>query len=277
MEAAADRYMQLSRRRPLLGLPLAFAAKYTARQGILMASAVAFRLFLWLMPVALLTAGILAGVAGSSATAARSATNAAGVTGTASKEIVTALRDGHKAWWIAVIVGAFGVLWALLSLLRCLSLVSAHAWQVPSAKPRPRQLALTIVVFIGAWTALFVSGAVVPRLDRLPAGGLVLAIASQVVVATAAWFVVSLRLPDARTAWHDLLPGCVLFGVSISVLHALSRIYLPYRVEHSSELYGALGIAGVILAWLLIIGQVIVASAMANVVWTEYQHARVSP
>src|SRR5215472_5647916 len=62
-DQAADRYQRLARSRPLLGLPLAFAARYTGRQGILLASAVAFRLFLWLVPLALVLAGILAAYA----------------------------------------------------------------------------------------------------------------------------------------------------------------------------------------------------------------------
>jgi membrane protein len=51
-----------AQRQPLLGLSLTFVARYTARQGMLLSSASAFRLFLWLLPLALLTAGILAGL-----------------------------------------------------------------------------------------------------------------------------------------------------------------------------------------------------------------------
>jgi uncharacterized BrkB/YihY/UPF0761 family membrane protein len=37
-------------------------------------------------------------------------------------------------------------------------------------------------------------------------------------------------------------------------------------------LYGSLGLAVAMLAWLLIIGQLIVACAVVNSVWTEYRY-----
>ena len=38
-EDASERYRERAQRQPLLGLPLAFFAQYTARQGVLLASA----------------------------------------------------------------------------------------------------------------------------------------------------------------------------------------------------------------------------------------------
>lgn len=273
-ELAADRYQAYAQQRPLLGLPLAFVARYTARQGMLLASAVAFRLFLWLMPCALLIAGILAGLAGSSTRTVDATARAAGITGAASQEIGAALHDGHKSWWIAVVIGLVGLAHGTQTLTRNLALVNAHAWQVTNSKPTWRNFLVTTMVFVGAWIVLFTLGAAVPRLDRILPGGLLIAIAIQAVASAAAWLAMSVRLPDGRTHWHDLVPGCLLFGLAIAVLDAVSRLYIPRKVEQSSELYGALGVAGVILVWLLAVGQVIVGSALANVVWVEYQQPR---
>jgi uncharacterized BrkB/YihY/UPF0761 family membrane protein len=76
------------------------------------------------------------------------------------------------------------------------------------------------------------------------------------------------------TSRVDLLPGCALFGLAVAVLHAVSRVYLPRELEQSSQLYGSLGVAAVILGWLLIIGQIIVSAALLNSVWTEYRERR---
>ncbi|GAA2747137.1 hypothetical protein GCM10009868_35340 [Terrabacter aerolatus] len=46
----AARYAELARRVPLLRVPLEMATLYVARQGMLLASAVAFRAFLWWRP-----------------------------------------------------------------------------------------------------------------------------------------------------------------------------------------------------------------------------------
>ena len=57
-------------------------------------------------------------------------------------------------------------------------------------------------------------------------------------------------------------------------MHVASRVYLPAKLAHSSQMYGTLGIAGTILAWLLIIGQVVVCGAFTNSVWAEYRARR---
>jgi uncharacterized BrkB/YihY/UPF0761 family membrane protein len=269
-DRAADQYQQLAQRRPLLGLPLVFIARYTARQGLLLASACAFRMFLWLMPLALLLAGVLAGVAGS-ASSIESASKAAGVTGTASHQIAMALHAGHKSWWVAVVIGAALFLWTTRTLLRSLALVNAHVWEAPPPKLQQKDVLLTTLVFAGGWLVIIIAAVLTVRLDRLIPAGLLLTVVVQTAAVAAVWMVICLRLPDRRTSWVDLLPGCVLFGFGLAVLHAVSRIYIPRRVQHSSELYGNLGVAAVILTWLLLFGQLVVAAALSNAVWSEYR------
>jgi len=273
-ERAGDRYQQLAQTHPILGLPLAFLARYTSRQGILLASAVAFRLFLWLMPLALLLAGVLAAFATGDDGDVRSAAKTAGITGAASQEVVTALHDGHRSWWVAVLIGSLLFLWTTRTLLRTLTIVNAHAWQAPLPKRRQRDVLTTTLIFAGAWLVVAAVAAAITRIDGLLPGGLLLGVALQGAAVAGTWLLVCQRLPDRRTSWIDLLPGCLLFGFGLAILHLVSRIYIPPRLAHSSELYGSLGIAAVILAWLLIVGQVIVSAALINSVWAEYQAQR---
>jgi uncharacterized BrkB/YihY/UPF0761 family membrane protein len=273
-ERAADRYQQRAQRQPLLGLSLAFLARYAGRQGVLLASALAFRLFLWLMPFALLVAGILAGLSRDNAPSIQSASREAGITGAASQQVTAALRDGNKSWWIAVLVGGLLFLWTSRTLIRSLTLASAHAWQAPARRPSQKHVLLTTLVFAACWIALFAVASLTARIDGLFPGGLLLAIIAETAAATAIWLVISLRLPDTRSHWTDLLPGCLLVGAGLAILHAVSRVYLPAKLAHSSAMYGTLGIAGTILAWLLIIGQVIICGALVNSVWAEYRARR---
>src|SRR6478672_12124539 len=94
-DTAADRYQKRAQDQPLLGLPLALIARYTGRQGMLLASASAFRLFLWLLPLALMAAGILAAAAHTQANSAslESASNRAVITGAGCQQVVTALHE----------------------------------------------------------------------------------------------------------------------------------------------------------------------------------------
>lgn len=273
-DRAGDRYQQLARTRPLLGLPLAFAARYTGRQGILLASAVAFRLFLWLVPFALLLAGLLAGSATGDDHDVTAAARAAGITGAARTEIVTALHEGHRSWWIAVLAGAVLLLWGTWTLVRCLILVSAHAWDAPARRRSPLDQIKLVLIVVGGWCVVMITAAGISRLDGALPGGLVLPFVIQTLVVAAAWLIISMQLPDLRTTWTELIPGSILFGLAITVLHTVSRVYLPYRFERSSKLYGSLGLATVMLAWLLIIGQVIVIAAMINAVWARYRTMR---
>ena len=273
-DRAADRYQQLAQSRPLLGLPLAFAARYTGRQGILLASAVAFRLFLWLAPLALLLAGILAAYATGDDRGVTDAARAAGITGAARTEVVTALHQGHRSWWIALLIGAVLLLWGTRTLVKCLTLVNAHAWDASLRKHSPREQAKLVLIVVAGWAAVMIVAAAISRLDGTLPGGLLLPFLIQTLAVTAAWLLVSTQLPDRRTSWIELIPGSVLFGLAITVLHTVSRLYLPYRFERSSRLYGSLGIATVMLAWLLVIGQVIVTAALINAVWAQHRALR---
>lgn len=273
-ERAARRYADFAPAHPVLGLPLVFAHRYTARQGMLLASAAAFRLFLWLLPVALLIAGILAGLARNDENSLQSAAKTAGITGAVSQQAITALREGHRSWWVAVVIGAVAFLWTTRTLMRNLAVVNAHAWQAPAPKMRQKDVLVTTLFFAAASALVLGVIALIGRIDHLVPGGLVTATVLQAVVVSGAWMLICLRLPDLRTSWVDLLPGCILFGSGFALLDLVSRVYLPQKLERSAQLYGTLGIAGAILAWLLIIGQLIVAAALVNSVFTEYREAR---
>ncbi len=78
-EEAAARYRELARRDPVYALPIVALTTYVARQGMLLASAIAFRTFLWLMPLALLAAGLLTGLGRSSPFIAERAQSTTGV------------------------------------------------------------------------------------------------------------------------------------------------------------------------------------------------------
>jgi membrane protein len=270
-ERAGDRYQELARRHSLLGLPPEFLSRYHARQGMLLASATAFRLFLWLLPVSLMLAGIMSKVSSDDPGSANSAVRASGVTGSAGQQIVDTLRTGNRSWWIAVLVGAVGTLMASRALTRSLSLVNAHLWQVPPQGQRGRRAMGTTLVFLGAIFAIMGLGVVAPQIDGFVAGGVVLTLLIEIAGASGAWLLLSMRFPDARLDVTDLLPGAVLFGVALAVTHTAGRIYLPPKIEQASQLYGGLGVAVVMAGWLLVIGQIMVASPLLNAVMLSYR------
>lgn len=251
---------------------MAFVERYHARQGILLASALAFRLFLWLMPLALLLAGVLAAFATGDDHDVRSAVAAAGITGAARDEIAKTIADGHQSWSVAALFGAALFWWGTRTLIRGLAIVNAHAWGVGVRRTRHSRILIFILIFTAMWVGLVASA--VLRLDRVVPGGVVLATVLEGAAIAALWLPLAMQLPDSRNDWRDLVPGCLFFGYAMSILHTASRIYIPLRIEHSSRLYGSLGLAAVLLAWLLFVGQVIVGGALMNSVWSDHRAQR---
>ena len=52
---------------------------------------------------------------------------------------------------------------------------------------------------------------------------------------------VSLRLPHGDAGWAGLIPGAVVFGIGIGLLHVVTVYFLQSKMEHASELIGSLG------------------------------------
>jgi uncharacterized BrkB/YihY/UPF0761 family membrane protein len=71
-------------------------------------------------------------------------------------------------------------------------------------------------------------------------------------------------LPHRDARWTALLPGAVIVALGIEALHLFAALYLAPRLGRSSELYGSLGAATVILLWLYIIARLFTFSAFLN-------------
>jgi membrane protein len=273
----AKKYMDLSRRIPAAKVPLEMAALYISRQGMLLASAVAFRTFLWLLPLALLAAGLMAGISSALPGAADDTLHLAGVTGAVRQEITKALEQSRGSWVTAVLVGLVLSVWTTRTLMRNLVIVNAHVWDATVPRRTQREVLRATLVFGAAWLGIFLGAALVVRLDDLLPGGVLLSFLSQAAISGAGWVLITLHLPDRRRSWLNLLPGGLLFGVGLATLHVVSRVYLPAKIEHSSALYGSLGVAGAVLVWLLVAGHLIVGCAVLNRVWLRHQDPTFDP
>ena len=273
-EAARRRYEKLAQEQPLYGLPLTGLATYAARQGMLLASAIAFRLFFWSLPAILVIVAVLSGIGQADERIPKDAVEATGLSGAARAEVLSALTSGGRSWWIAAIIGFVAVLWTTMLLRRTLVLVNAHLWQATSSKLQPRQLIVSVFFFVALVALIAFSTKVVGSVDGLFPGSILVSLLLQTIITGGCWLAVMRHLPDRRTTWVDLVPGALLFGFGISLMHLVSRVYLPARLQHSAALYGSLGIAAVILVWLLLFGQLVVWSAIINAVWFDYRAAR---
>jgi len=225
-----------------------------------MSSALAFRLFLFFLPLMLLTIGV-AGFA-SDIVDARSANRAAGISGSLAKEVAAAFHQPGITRWFAVLLGLFGVLAAGRSLSRVLYAASAAAWGLPAGNRAPLRA-------VGAVAGLVCTIGVIAILINRARESLGLGLASvsfvpALLIYAIAWLGVSLFLPRATRDPGALLPGSILVALTITVMHAVSELYLPDRLGRASQLYGAFGTTVATLGWFFILGRAIIVSIELN-------------
>lgn len=237
--------------------------------GGLLGGALAFRLFLFMVPYVLVVFTLI----GSAATVADSSptdmAHKAGISGLLAKGIFTTstLTSTHQV--VLLLLGTYAMVSAARSVVA--TLVASHclAWRVPRTKLKGIVPALTFIVFVTA-TALLSS--YIGELRRAaPAPGIALT-ATWFLVPLVAWWWASVHLPHSDAPTWALLPGATLFGVGIQALHVFTVVYVGRSVTSKSETYGAVGVALAVLAWAYLAGRLVSASAVLNAaLWRRFQ------
>lgn len=231
--------------------------------GEIMAGAIAFRSFVFLLPLVLVLVVTLGIAADSSGESAYAVEQHAGVSGIAAQSVTQASRLSSGGRWLALFLGLIALYSTSIALARALRIAHALAWgkMVP---PMKRSWRVALVV-IGTALVIYVVVTVVARLKASNRGGdgVVVAILGMFVFA-AVWFGVSYLLPHGDAPWTALLPGAVMVGVGAMALHLITVFYVSYRISRSSALYGSLGAAIAILAWAYLVGRLVVSSAVLN-------------
>ena len=80
-------------------------------------------------------------------------------------------------------------------------------------------------------------------------------------------------LPNRASRWMDLLPGAIVASIGLIGMNVFTVVWLPHKLASLSETYGGLGVAVATLSYLTLLGYLLVASILANVMWQEYRSA----
>jgi len=225
--------------------------------GGVLAAAVAFRLFMFLVPYAFVMVtgfGLASTAAGQDpGDAARSA----GISGLFATAVSSTSTPSLANRLIALFVGGFALALTARSLVGVLWVVHRLIWRVePTRKPTP----WAPLILVGFVTVLFGMADLFAWV-----GGLrVVAFFLTMVVSGAAWFLASWLFPRDRCALWALLPGALIVGVGVGVLQILTITYVVHVVTRKSALYGAIGIALALLLWTYFAGRLITAAIAAN-------------
>ena len=229
--------------------------------GGIIAGALSFRLFLWLLPLALVFVGGLGVIAGVTSNSPKAAAHAVGMAGLVSSEFRSTAKSSSA--WYALLVGVPLLIWATRSVLRVLIGVHRLVWaDERAAAPKPTVKASVILL---AWIlCLFILGGLAGWLRARAVG---LGVVGTIAVAAGfagVWLLISLRLPHRGVGWRALVPGALAFGLGLGVIQIFAAYLLaPYALAKQGT-YGVLGVAAALLLGLFVLGRLIVVAAEIN-------------
>lgn len=267
------------RRRELLGFaerlttvgPLApvaeigWAANRRVRRvgGSALPALLAYRIFVWLLPLALVAVFVIDLYRDQPLDPQR-AIERFGVPGYVAASISQATEEtGGPGLVSGAVVGGLVLLYMTYALVRGLRAVHALVWGVRLT--RVSSPFRKTVLALAALLALVLGRGLLDGVGE-QAGWLMrvlLTLASYLVI-PAVWLGVSVRLPHRESGWRDHVPGAVLMGVAVGVIHALVTLLLFPYLEQKQETYGGLGLAAGIMLALYGLGWAITAAAALN-------------
>ena len=243
--------------------------------GGVLATAVAFRLFMYLVPYAFVMVtgfGLYSSAAGQKP---EDAARAAGIGGLLATAVASTSSLSPLNRFVVLIIGAIALAFTSRSLVKVLQIVHELIWAV---RPTPRPLTRGALILIGGTTVLFGAIDLVVWLGHQSIGWKVVAYVVLLVAVTAAWLLASWWLPHRECEWWALLPGAVMVGVGVALLHLATVTYFAYEVSRKSSLYGAIGLSIALLLWMYFLGRLLTASIAADAsLWQRRQLAGAHP
>jgi uncharacterized BrkB/YihY/UPF0761 family membrane protein len=239
--------------------------------GGILAGALAFRIFLFMVPFVYVAFTILGAISRALGQDPSQLARNAGITGILASTVVK--LEEQSAWTqAALVLGALVTLFITAGgLLKALYVVHWLIWRVHRVMPAGLvpKLALTGLTLVVSALGVAVNDV------RNSSGiaGAVLALVLITALSFALWWRVSWKLPHAPAPARALVPGALLMAVGVDVLQLLTTYWIGYLVARKTSTYGAVGIALAVLLWVYILGRIVVGSAGLNAaLWYRRQN-----
>jgi uncharacterized BrkB/YihY/UPF0761 family membrane protein len=245
--------------------------------GSVLGAALAYRIFIWLLPFALALILLLALVAGQSHANIAELVDGAGLTGYIAQSVAQA-ADGTAGWAVVSALTATLVVLVYQSsvLLRSIRAVTALAWGLPVSRvPAPTRSSFVFLAWLVAFVLVAGSTAPLRQALRFPldlvanlalyAGGLPLL-----------WLVLSwFLLPHRAAHWQELVPGALVVGLGVGAIGLFNSLVLFPWLTEREETYGVLGVAAGLLFGFFLIGRTMELAAALNATLAEDRRRRV--
>ena len=233
------------------------------RGGGLLSGGLAYRMFIWLLPAALMATSLLTVLAEIGGKPPSEAASSLGMGASFVATVDRAASQAGRATPILLVMGLVLMLWASRGVLKALRLVSALAWGMrppPLRSPIRSTLAtagiLALLSLYGFIVAPLYSGSLLGDVGAT-------LLATTGIVAIATWAAGTLPHPD-RVEGFDLIPGGILFALGVEALRLASTLYFAGKLERVDDLYGAMGFAAVFMAYRYLGARLAVLGLMTN-------------
>ncbi len=244
--------------------------------GGVLGGGLAYRLFFWILALAVLSAGLLGFASAQDADVDRRARDLS-MNAELARTIADAAGQAVNGRWWLVVTGIALVVWFAWSLLRALRLVQAAAWEVPPGRTFPHPVSLLGMLSVPL--VLLGLSALTGLLRELfgPLSGIAAFVAgSAVLVLLLALAANHLPVPDG-VGWTAHLPGAIAFVVALQGISLFGQLSLAGRLAEQEALYGALGLAATMLFALSLVSRGLVWAVMLNAVTWQVLRERRGP
>jgi len=239
--------------------------------GALLAGALAYRLFVLLLPTALLLVSGLGLYAGAADKSTAKVAEEAGLHGLIASEVSSAASGRTRGLVFVLMIPA--VLYATATLYRALAKVHALVWQgsARGVSVAPRGFFTLLAALTFQLAAVEIVGWI-RRGDQF--GGIAI-LSVYLVLVGGAWLAVSKQLPHRDAGWTALLPGALVYGIGLLVVNVFNVYVTARMVKGRADTYGALGVATALLFSLVLVGRVMIVSAELNATLDERRRRRI--
>ena len=236
---------------------LAAVEKDSEIGGSLLAGALSYRLFVFLLPYTVLLVGGVGLYADATGANAEDIADDVGLTEIVAEQVGEAASDTAR-WWVILVTLPIAA-YALGQLFRAIAIVHALAFEGSGRAVRvlPRAVGLFGAAVIGQSVVVNAVGFLH---DRLPLG-VILGTAIGVAAVSGLWLFVTSLLPYGTSTLEQRVPGALLYGVGTLALYLFNALLIGRLVQSRADTYGALGAAAALLFSMYLTGRLIVGAA----------------
>jgi uncharacterized BrkB/YihY/UPF0761 family membrane protein len=250
----------------------------TTVAGALLAGAVAFRVFLFVVPLVFFIVAAAGFVAEALGRSAPDLLDEAGVTGLLAGTITD--LGNQSLWTRLTILGVSG--YALLSgtrsLIKVLAIVHQLVWLLPRTRPRNQAKLVGGTILVVLVSIVLVQ--LLSALENFSFPAWVVGTVLFMAVPAGVWLFASWKVfshPEGMS-WQDFLPGAIVVGVGVEALHVFTVVWISRSFASKSQAFGAIGGSLSILLWSYVMGRIMAAAPVVNAAaWRRTHLAPVPP